>query len=447
MSSIPTPPPPTSSPSPPTTSLLLRDLLCNSERIHHYHHLLLLLPMSSIPPPPPPPPTSSPSPPTMSSLPRDLLCNVLSRLPGISLLRLRPVCREWRNVIDDPGFAAVHATSGIEGPRILLLLRPLPSPAGWTDAQLAAPFMMSDELLVTSLPEPVASSWLYGEGVSCHGLLCFDDPRNGGGTHLLNPLTREIALVAGSSVAPREHGYRQRIAFGLDRLTGRYKILRVSLFFGDHAIRGTRAEVLDQGSRSWRDIASVPPRLFLGVPVYAAGSFHFIFVGSGSDNRVIKILSFDLAKEEFVPTPCPEFQNAHLMVLRGALGLVDLSQNESIDVWTMEEEGGGRWTKEYSIPLRVPRVLNTSNRSVEFLGCGGQKMMLRFSGSILSYDPATGEVKYVQRGGASLARAMGSITVSLLSPAKLWNTDKVVLPLTAVMKMSKGGLSLGEKET
>ncbi|XP_039169311.1 putative F-box protein At4g38870 [Eucalyptus grandis] len=340
---------------------------------------------------------------------------------------LRPVCREWRNIIDDPGFAEVHATSGIGGPRILLLLRPpLRRLAGWMDPRFAAPFIMSDELLVTSLPEPVASSWLYGEGVSCHGLLCFDDRRDGGATHLLNPLTREIASVAGPSVAPRKRGHRQH---------------------KHQAIRGTRAEVLDQGSRSWRDIASVPPRLFLGVPVYAAGSFHFNFVGSGADNRVKKILSFDLAKEEFAPTPCPEFQNAHLIVLRGKLGLVDLSQNESIDVWVMEEEGGGRWAKEYSIPLRVPRVLNTSNRSVEFLGCGGQKIMLRFKGSILSYDPATGKVKYAQRGGASLARAMGSITVSLLSPAKLWNMDKVVLPLTAVMKMGKGGLSLGEEET
>ncbi|KAL3738776.1 hypothetical protein ACJRO7_020190 [Eucalyptus globulus] len=228
----------------------------------------------------------------------------------------------------------------------------------------------------------------------------------------------------------------------------RDKIMRVSLLFcGIQAIRGTRAEVLDQGSRSWRDTASVPPRLYLGVPVYAAGSFHFSVASIDANNRGLRILSFDLAKEEFVLTPCPEFQNARLMVLRGALGLVDCSQNESIDVWTMEEEGGGRWTKEYSIPLRVPQVLNTSNRSVEFLGCGGQKMMLRLKGSILSYDPATGKVKYAQRGGASLVRKMGSITLSLLSPAKLWNTDKVVLPLTAVMKMSKGGLSLGERET
>ncbi|KAL3738774.1 hypothetical protein ACJRO7_020188 [Eucalyptus globulus] len=363
---------------------------------------------------------------------------LLTFLNRISLLRLRPVCREWRNIIDDPGFAEVHAMSGIGGPRILLLLQsPLPRLAGWMDPRFAAPFIMSDELLVTSLPEPVASSWLYGEGVSCHGLLCFDDRHDGGATHLLNPLTREIALLAGPSVAPNENGHHQWIAFGLDRLTGRYKILRVSLLF----------EVLDQGSRSWRDIASVPPRLYLGVPVYAAGSFHFSVAGIDANNCGLRILSFDLAKEEFVPTPCPEFQNARLMVLRGALGLVDCSQNESIDVWTMEEEGGGRWTKEYSIPLRVPRVLNTSNRSVEFLGCGGQKIMLRLKGSILSYDPATGKVKYAQRGGASLVRKMGSITLSLLSPAKLWNMDKVVLPLTAVMKMGNGRLSLGERET
>ncbi|KAI6701397.1 hypothetical protein NL676_015721 [Syzygium grande] len=305
----------------------------------------------------------------------------------------------------------MHVKSGVENPRILLLSKP---------SRGADPrFTVSNEHLVTSLPKSAVTAWSHGGGASCHGLLCFDDLHHGG-TYLLNPLTREIVSL--SSVGPCKRWLQRRIAIGVDHLTSRYKILRMSSFIGkDRKICSMRAEVLDQGSRSWRDIASVPPCLHLGKPVFTAGSIHSIVTGAGI--RVPRILSFDLAKEEFARTPSPEFCEASLVDLRGVLGLVDGSHQESHDVWVMEESGV--WVKKYRIPLRLPWRVN-SHRFAFFLGCGGRKMVLMLLRSVLSYDPATDELEYVQRGGASLERLIGSITVSLISPAKLWNADKVL---------------------
>ncbi|KAF8016558.1 hypothetical protein BT93_H1927 [Corymbia citriodora subsp. variegata] len=326
-----------------------------------------------------------------SLLPLDLLRNVLPRLPTISLLQLRSVCKEWRDIIDDPHFAAMQATSGAESPRILLISRPRLAP----DFQ----FTVDDEFLVTSLPRLPTRPWLNGPGASCHGLWSW-----------------------------------QRIGIGVDRLTGRYKIVRV-ICSRDPAFLPLRVEVLDQGSRSWRDIASVRPSRDLDEgPVFAAGSIHW---KTGGRDRVlrtgpmIRISSFNLTKEEFTWTPCPELQDAHLVDLQGVLGLVDCSDGESVDVWVMEESG--RWTKEYTVQ---PPFSLSNHWWCNFLGCGGRKITLIHLESIWFHDPATGELKHVQRPSRMWARASAgsravrsvtrvvrSVTVSLLSPAKLWSPE------------------------
>ncbi|KAF8009244.1 hypothetical protein BT93_J0284 [Corymbia citriodora subsp. variegata] len=345
--------------------------------------------------------------PTTSSLPHDLLRNVLSRLPTISLLKLRSVCREWRDIIDHPHFAAMHAASSAESPRIVLLSEPS------SDAEPPR-FMVDDEFLVTSLPELAARPWVNAAGASCHGLFCFQDIRDGT-TYLLNPLTQEIVPLP-SFDRLGEGWYLFTIGIGASRLTSQYKIVRLSCL-NETAAPSYRADVLDQGSRSWRNIASVPSGIFLRDPVFVAGSIHWRDLrGDG----VVRITSFDVAEEEFTPTPCPELQDAHLVDLQGALGLVDCSREERMDVWVMEEESG-RWTKEYSVRL-IPPMPKGTHWCLDVRGCGGRKMVLSCMDSFWFYDLATGERKYVHKAGAWPARAIRSITVSLLSPAKLWNS-------------------------
>ncbi|KAF8009257.1 hypothetical protein BT93_J0293 [Corymbia citriodora subsp. variegata] len=347
--------------------------------------------------------------PTRSSLPLDLLRDILSRLPTVSLLKLRSVCREWRDIIDDPHFAA-HATSGVESPRILLLSQP--------SRGAGRQFVMDDEFLVTSLPKSATKPWLYGDGASCNGLLCFNSLCDSA-TYILNPLTQEIISLPG--VNPSHEGWLPpRIGIGVDRLTGRYKIVRLSCP-RDRAVPIVRAEVLDQGSRSWREIASVPPSCLLGGPVFATGSIHWEAAG---EDGLTRISSFDIAREEFAWTPCPEVRDAHLVDLRGVLGLVDSSRQEGVDVWAMEE--GGRWAKRCNIRLNSWCPV-TSHRLLTVLGCGGQKIVFRYLESPLFYDLVTDELEYVHRAGdMPAAHGWSSITVSLLSPAKLWNADKVL---------------------
>ncbi|KAL3718586.1 hypothetical protein ACJRO7_003676 [Eucalyptus globulus] len=212
----------------------------------------------------PPHPPSSPrqcETQSTSSLPLGLIRIVLSHLPTIPLLKFRPVRREWRDTIDDPRFAALHAAS---------------------------------------------------DGASCHGLLCFDSGH--GATYLLNPLTRGIFWL------PNE---LHRLGIGVDRLNGRYKIVRV------------KSSIRAQGSWSWRYIASLLPSLLLGGPVLAAGSIHWSVAGGG---RAVRISSFNVTKKEFASTPCPE------------------PRDESMDVWAMEESG--LWAKKYRIQkYRIPRML------------------------------------------------------------------------------------------
>ncbi|XP_030549021.2 uncharacterized protein LOC115754199 [Rhodamnia argentea] len=215
--------------------------------------------------------------------------------------------------------------------------------------------------------------------------------------------------------------YLHSIGIGVDRLTSRYKIVRVSCFA--HGLRAVAhwAEVLDQGSRSWRDIGSAPSSLILRDPVSAAGSIHWKAEGRGG---VIRISSFDVTKEEFEWTPCPELQkNAHLVDLQGVLGLVDCSRQESIDVWVMEESK--RWMKQYSVRLPLPIALNRWKSLGDSLDLVGRVMALRRSESSWTfYDPGSDKMKNVREADSnrSLVRAVASITLSLLLPAKLWNS-------------------------
>ncbi|XP_048140309.1 F-box/LRR-repeat protein At2g43260-like [Rhodamnia argentea] len=312
----------------------------------------------------------------MRSLPLDLLRNVLSRLPTKSLLKFRSVCREWRDIIDDPQFAAMQATSGTESLRILLLSEPCHG---------GEPrFVVDEEFLETSLPKSTVRYWPYVTRAFYHGLLYFEEKC--GATYLLNPLTRETLSLP--SVDAVLKGWRvHSVGFGVDRLTSRYKILR-------------RAPLPTNSS----DNPCSPPDDPLE---------------SQRRRGTFRISSFVIAKEEFAWTPCPKLQDAHLVDLHGVLGLVDCTPRDSMDVWVMEESG--RWMKERSVRL-IPPLPVRNHRCLNVLGCGGRKIVVNYQHRFWFYDPVTDELKCVTRGGAWRATEVGSTTVSLLSPAKLWNS-------------------------
>ncbi|KAF8035405.1 hypothetical protein BT93_C1438 [Corymbia citriodora subsp. variegata] len=187
-----------------------------------------------------------------SLLPLDLLRDVLSCLPTISLVQLRSVCKEWCDIIDNPYFAAMQATRGADSTRILLI--------SGSRLALDSHFVVDDEFLVTLLPRLATRPWLNGPWSFM--------------SRVVQDRARELSRTRDPAFCP------------------------------------LRAEILDQGSRSWRDIVSVPPSHDLNEgPVFAAGSIHWKTGGRDHVLRtgpMIRISSFNLTKEEFAWTPCPE---------------------------------------------------------------------------------------------------------------------------------------------
>ncbi|KAI6678981.1 hypothetical protein NL676_039777 [Syzygium grande] len=350
-----------------------------------------------------------------SSLPLDLFYHVLFRVPTTSLLKLRTVCREWRDIIDDPHSAAMQITSGIKTTRILLVHDSTPEKRG---------FALDANFLSISIPEIARMYGLYKARGSCHGLLCFEDI---GLTYLFNPLTREIATLTtarpsrlrgiGQGVAERLHS----IGIGVDRLTSRYKIVRLIYSFDRP---DDEAGVVDYPFRtSWPDgkaLRAESPRA------------EVLDQGSRRSSRGLRAQSFE--------------KDAHLVDLRGVLELVDCTRKESIDMWVMEE--GGRWMKEYSV--RLPSPVGSGYRLL-VLGCGGRSIALNRRKSCSPHIDAVGRENNVARSGGSWAfcdpgtddrradawrpprraTALGSITLSLLSPAKLWNAGSNSIALSS----------------
>ncbi|KAF8035331.1 hypothetical protein BT93_C1379 [Corymbia citriodora subsp. variegata] len=231
-----------------------------------------------------------------SLLPLDLLRNVLSCLPTISLVQLRSVCKEWCDIIDNPYFAAMQATSGAESPRILLISR--------SRLALDSHFVVDDEFLVTLLPRLATRPWLNGPWSFMSRVghpLRHDLYRQSS-----DPRSPLVAVVAdGRMVELAKDGNWGRLPDWPVQDRAR-ELSRTR----DPAFLPLRAEILDQGSRSWRDIVSVPPSHdFNEGPVFAAGSIHWKTGGRDQVLRtgpMIRISSFNLTKEEFAWTPCPE---------------------------------------------------------------------------------------------------------------------------------------------
>ncbi|CAN6182671.1 unnamed protein product [Urochloa humidicola] len=145
-------------------------------------------------------------------IPPDVIEEILLRLPIISLLRLRRVCKRWRNMISTPHFIKEHAC---RAPKHLLLYFPKtlkPCRATiidekWSSLTWAASHMDPDDHLF----------------VSCNGLLCFYKTM----TYTLkiaNPATGhclQFSKPDGISL----HDFHYLYSFGFHPTTGEYKLV------------------------------------------------------------------------------------------------------------------------------------------------------------------------------------------------------------------------------
>lgn len=309
-------------------------------------------------------------------LPKDCVTNILIRLPLESLQRSRFVCKPWYNIINSAKFIETHLCrsetvliflSSIKKQRLFPSSAPssLPQRPNCISVESKLVQSKSAALFDQSVVDPSSFSVQFLEfsgakskiveynlrcrgdiRATCNGLILLDNKMKKGGLIVMNPVTRKLsALPLGTLYSPHNESY----GFVLSSVTGEYKVVHL---FRD-VLGYVSCEVLNLGSRSWREIDGPSFGLFgwFGYsPVSAIGALHWIPRVDQSDY----IVSMEVDEEKFHQVPLPKSCKTadRIVEVGGSLGFVTHHEEVcQIDIWILKSLFGEVWTKHHSITV------------------------------------------------------------------------------------------------
>lgn len=263
----------------------------------------------------------------MSDVPTEIITAIFSRLPVKSLLRFRCVSKTLCCLIDSPYFIKYHLNQSLisksNSHRTIISV---------CNGKIYSSEFDSNRLnLLSQLGTEIVGS--------CNGLLCL---LLGQEIYLFNPSTREHKLLPS---LPDRASRREVYGFGYDSVNDDYKVVRIRR----HLKKPEREfMVYSLMSNSWRRIEDFP-YIFYGIlhpsgsvmdqSVFVNGALHWLVTlkseveVSNSNltwndyydqvNVDPRILSFDLANEEYCLIPIPEIldlQDIYISIRVGELG-------------------------------------------------------------------------------------------------------------------------------
>ncbi|TYI55848.1 hypothetical protein E1A91_D11G168800v1 [Gossypium mustelinum] len=306
----------------------------------------------------------------MDRLPQEVALEILSRLPLLSLVQSKSVCRAWRTFIQDQLLVNKHFKHMVENdPSFILQIM-----GHCIQKQLYFGDLSSDPndenvmMIAKKLTIPTLLSFHLVS--SCNGLLLLSATHPSFELCIYNPFTRDYVEL------PKRSHHAGVLGFGFDPTTKKYKVVEISykrtthLYFRRRVVRfgmrpasqtaasSVEIHILTVSSNTWRNLGSFPFRFVLQKSqVLVNGKLHW----RATTNL---IMSFDLATEQFKEVPSPDFiasnRRIHeLVVLRGCLSAVSFDDdNQELEIWVMKEyDVKESWVKQFSIGAYVPKIL------------------------------------------------------------------------------------------
>ncbi|KAK4256281.1 hypothetical protein QN277_009166 [Acacia crassicarpa] len=318
-------------------------------------------------------------------LPHEIIINILKRLPVKSLIRFQCVCKDWKNLIQNPSFIADHLQQAThQNPSLLLECNGINIPLPWRLN------LLDCGLQVRGVQNSPSNNSLRNTGIvgSCNGLLCLE-------IHQFNQSFLSLLLWNPATTAVR-HVPRTRTdffdfddwvtAFGFSPIVNDYKIVRTYAEFCDGV---TQVEVFSLNRGTWKaiDIGNLKGVRLKSETVSANGAIFWAGVNlvgekkesednidfqededyiEEAEDEVDVIVSFDIAKEVFTVIPWPELDynaDRKLTVYENKLAILcdiwehDDEMPDMIDLWVLDEDtcASGQtwsWTRRYtSSPL------------------------------------------------------------------------------------------------
>ncbi|XP_037419376.1 putative F-box protein At2g02030 [Triticum dicoccoides] len=336
----------------------------------------------------------------MSCLPQEL---ILVRLPAKSLLRLRCVCKAWRDTISgaDPSFSQEHLYrlhQQVRKPCSLLIAPRIrserikgkiatPGLYLWEESRQGVATLLHDTSSFTD--EEAKTRHGFGH---CDGLVLLPAEDT---VCVLNPATSRIIELPWSpnNVAPRRHlvaqGH-QAFGFGRDHRSNAYKVAR--FFYHETRAMGSHGmEVFTIGKdQYWRETAAQPPYPFLagwiatflkGSLIWTVDQYSLMYECNPSllphHASMTCFVRFSLEDESFsIMTGPPWFEagdylESRLAKLNGELAIHHLGPNyESVEIWMCndaESNNPPRWEQHHVFNFQAyVRLIATFNDEIVY---------------------------------------------------------------------------------
>ncbi|KAJ9536600.1 hypothetical protein OSB04_un000249 [Centaurea solstitialis] len=303
--------------------------------------------------------------PSMEDLPQDVMANILTRLPIMTIINCKCVCKKWRNLVLDSYFVNLHLLRSLPSLIVRCISRldmryPYkPGILKWVEIEdkldrhhLHHNPAMSLDLNLSSI---LQNSKVILTG-SVNGLLCLSQSVGHGGDNacICNPITREYMILH-----HRKDTWTFICGFGVVSMTGEYKVIRTFQDSNPTSLpRELEAEVYTLGTGQWRNIGHVPYSFDHSDQPFLNGHIHWRVDDEDSPES---LCSFDLDKETFQLFPSPpseaieesymHFQS--LAVLKGCLCKSD-TYDSQYTIWVMKEYGiKESWHKEVVVKLGI----------------------------------------------------------------------------------------------
>ena len=318
---------------------------------------------------------------SLSSLPLDMIEEIFHRTPAESLLRSKPTCKKWYDLIKNKRFIYEH-------------LRRSPGRSLRTDERrflrIDQTVQIMEPVTITRSEKPIPHELQPLENIKamvhCDGLmLCMCSDMESRIVHLAlwNPLTRRIALIQPSTRFTTSDHYG--IGHGVNKYRDGYKILRFSDRRYDNHHHHHHSEVDFEiyycETSSWRtlDDAKVDWNVdFTCHGVSVMGNMYWLAHRDVEEEEELEscILGFDFTAEKFMDVCfCPPIFDYNYLSCFGGDRLSLLQQNNDepslIEVWVsskLADDGGDvSFTKYFSVVspdlpwLHIERSENASH--------------------------------------------------------------------------------------
>ncbi|KAK4256284.1 hypothetical protein QN277_009169 [Acacia crassicarpa] len=311
-------------------------------------------------------------------LPHEIIRNILKRLPVKSLIRFQCVCKDWKNLIQNPSFIAEHLQQPThQNPSLLLECYGINIPL------VGRLILLDCGLQVRGVQNTPSNDSLCNARIvgSCNGLLCleiYQFKQFPSSLSLWNPATTAVRHVPRIRTDISYFDYCVT-GFGFSPIVNDYKIVRTFSVFYDGV---TQVEVFSLNRGTWKaiDIGNLKGVRLKSETVTANGAIFWSELNlgqkkEGEDNidfhededyieeaadKVDAIVSFDIAKEVFTMIPRPKldyYVDVNLTVYENKLALLCVYEDDEIpyvvDLWVLNEGtcASGQtwsWTKRYT---------------------------------------------------------------------------------------------------